>query len=130
MRLFIILTVLFITSVASADVYVAYNPQGLIYGLSEQNDMVIPEGYTIKILNGIKAKDLTLAYDVSLYDFNGSDFVVNQSRMAEYRAKQEEAQKVADDEKLIQNQIRKNAYETLKGSGVKFNKLKDSDFSK
>ncbi len=72
---------------AHADVYVATAPDNSVYGLSEQNDMVIPKGYTQTIIKGTIA-NLPISGDAKLYDFNGA-FTLNKDRVQAQQAEQQ-----------------------------------------
>ena len=72
---FILFIILFIPSVAFADVYVMHKGDEIV-GLSQQNDMVLEPGAEITILNGT-LEDLSLSRPLDEYKFSSKKFKVN-----------------------------------------------------
>lgn len=109
----ILLLLILMCSVAHADVYVLVSPDKSIAGLSDQDDMVVPDGYKKEIVSNKTIKDLPITPgEEKLYTFNKGSFSLN-------------AQKVSDKNKAEQESILQLQTKTEnKASGLQ--KLKDA----
>lgn len=77
-----ILFLILLSGIAQADVYVVTAPDKSVYSISEQNDAVIPSGYSSSVIKNKQIKDLTVTMgDEKLYDFNGSKFTLNTAKV-------------------------------------------------
>lgn len=69
---------------ARADVYVITAPDKSVYSLSEQDDAVLPKGYSKNVIKNKGIKDLTVSMgEEKLYDFNGSKFSLDEKKVQE-----------------------------------------------
>lgn len=85
-----IILFLLLPSVAMADVYVISASDNSVYSLSEQDDALIPKGYTKTIIKGNIA-NLPISGDVSMYDFKKGAFVINAAKVKASQDAQGEA---------------------------------------
>lgn len=78
-----ILFLIFFCGIARADVYVVTAPDKSVYSISEAPDAVAPDGYKTDILRGQSIKDLPLAEDQKMYNFNGKKFVLDAKKVTD-----------------------------------------------
>lgn len=76
------LIMFFISTSCFADVYVVTAPDKSVYALSEQDDIVIPDGYSKAIINDKNIHQLGLVSNTALYDFDGN-FNFNKKRLSD-----------------------------------------------
>ncbi len=72
----LILVGILISNIANADVYVLTNNNSVV-GLSEQNDMVVPNGYRVTILKNQTISNLPISGNPQLYNFSNGTFTLN-----------------------------------------------------
>jgi hypothetical protein len=82
MNKLLLTTILLIATPVMADVYVVTAPDKSIYSLSEQNDAVVPSGYSVDIIKGKMIQDLMLGDDMTLYNYNGKKFTLDDKKVA------------------------------------------------
>lgn len=75
-----ILFLLLMTGIAQAKVYVITAPDSSVYSVSEQDDAVIPKGYSKNIING-NISNLPISGEPSLYNFNKGAFTLNSGKV-------------------------------------------------
>jgi hypothetical protein len=80
-----------LANVCFADVWVVYK-DGEVYSMSEQNDAVVPQGYTVDILKG-SISDLSLTRPMDEYKFIGKKFKVDSAKVKEKEDKQLDQEK-------------------------------------
>lgn len=85
-----ILFLLLMITAARADVYVMTNSDNSVIGLSEQNDMVVPNGNKVSKINGTIA-NLPISGDPTLYNFSNGGFTLNSAKVSAQKAAQQEA---------------------------------------
>lgn len=81
-----ILILFLLCSPAIADVYVVTTPNHSVYSLSEENDAVVPDGYSKDVLKGRTIESLALHPVTSLYDYSNGQFTLNKNRVASKNA--------------------------------------------
>ena len=113
-KLFLAAMVLFFSEASYADVYVVTAPDKSVYSVSEQNDAVIPQGYSVKRINGSIAQ-LGLVRDPSFYKFEGNRFNADVQKIK------------AVDDAIIASQRELEAQKALRQSAI--NKLKSIGLS-
>lgn len=80
--MFILLFLLLMCSVVKADVYVLTDSNKAVVGLSEQDDMVVPQGYEKSVIPNKKISDLPISMgEEKLYDFVGNKFKLNNKKV-------------------------------------------------
>lgn len=78
---YLLALLMLIPTVAMADVYVVTAPDKSVYSLSEQRDCVIPQGYVEDVIQGKGIADLALGDDLSLYNYNGKKFSLDDKKV-------------------------------------------------
>jgi hypothetical protein len=86
-----ILFILLLCTPAFADVYVITAPDKTVVSLSEQDDAVMPEGYSKDIIKNKMIVDLPIDGDVTLYKFNGNKFSIDGVKVTKKRKNEEDA---------------------------------------
>lgn len=104
---------LIICTPVMADVYVVTAPDKTVYSISDQNDAVVPSGYSVTMLKGTIA-DLALSRPQDEYTFQGGKFKVDAAKV---KAK-EDAQLKEDQKKAAVVAARSSAVEKLKVLGL------------
>lgn len=88
----ILIFLMLMTGICQADVYVLTSSDKSVVGLSEQDDMVVPEGYRKDIIRNKKISDITVSNnDMNMYDFSDGKFSLNQKKVADKKIAEEEA---------------------------------------
>lgn len=82
---------LFIPSIALADVYVITTPNKEIYSISEQDDAVLPAGYTKEVIKGKDIASLALGEDKTLYTYDKKKFTLDDKKVADKNKKMQDA---------------------------------------
>ena len=83
-----ILFLLLLTGIANADVYVVTNSSHNVYSISDQNDAVVPGGYTMTIMHNQNINNLPISGSPQLYNFNNGSFTLNSTAVAAQQAAQ------------------------------------------
>lgn len=109
-----------ISSLAYADVYVITDSNGSIYSLSEQDDAVIPDGYSKDVIRGRSIPELALDSDISTYKYLGKKFIIDTKKVAEKRQKEADMAKVKEDAMTA----RSSAIGKLKALGLTNDEIK------
>jgi hypothetical protein len=112
--------VLSMATSAHAGTWCIYNEtSGEVYSLSSQDDAVMPQepGYKKTVIKD-DMRDLDLVYPHRMYKFNGTRLVPNIKKLDELALQEERAREKAEQEKLIQAEIRKMALERLKAQNI------------
>jgi hypothetical protein len=99
MKNILLILMLAICTPALADVYVITDKDGGIYSISEQDDAVLPAGYSKDIIKGKMIGDLALDGDLSLYKFNGKKFTIDTNKVAERRKQDADLAQSIEDNK-------------------------------
>lgn len=108
---FLVLTV----NIAQADVYVLTAPDKSVQGLSEQDDMVVPDSYTKSVIKNKNISDLPINLgEEKMYDFDGSKFKLNSIKVEEKN--RIERQSILDNKKRSEDRV--SAINKLKGLGL------------
>ena len=117
-KILLVLCFMFICGTANAEVYLLVNSAtSEIKDLSPENDAVVEAGYQKIILPG-KVSDYELQYHPSYYKYKDKKFVVNIKKISDEELAKQENKEKADEEVLIQNEIRRQAIEKLKAGGI------------
>lgn len=116
-----ILFLIFMCSIAQADVYVITAPDKSVYSLSEQDDAVLPDGYIKNIVPNKHISDLVVSMgEEKLYDFDKGTFILNSKKV-------QDKNKVEQDVILASGKItddRQSGLSKLKGLGLTDDELK------
>lgn len=118
-NILLIIIFLALSNLAFADVYVITDSIGSIYSLSEQDDAVLPVGYSKDIIRGKNISDLALDSDVSIYKYSSGKFSIDTKKVAEKRQKEADIQKAKDDAETA----KKSAMDKLKKLGLADNEI-------
>lgn len=84
----ILIFLLLMTDIAQANVYVVTDRSNAVYSLSEQNDAIVPSGYTSNLIKNQTIANLPITGDPSLYDFRNGTFTINAVRLRAQQAAQ------------------------------------------
>lgn len=113
--MFILLFLLLMCSIVKADVYVLTDSNKAVVGLSEQNDMPVPQGYEKSVIPNKKISDLPISMgEEKLYDFVGNKFKLNNKKVQDKN--KAEADAVLAVQKM--NNDHQSAINKLKGLGL------------
>ncbi len=86
-----ILFLILMTNLASADVFVITAPDQSVYSVSEQDDAITPQGYKKDVIKNQHIKDLPLADNEKMYDFNGNKFTLNAKKVQDKNKAEQDA---------------------------------------
>ena len=87
--MFILFLILFLfCSIAHADIYVVTDSNNSVYSISDQNDAVIPKGYTLTIMKGQNIQNLPITGNPQLYNFINGGFTLNVTAVQAQQAAQ------------------------------------------
>lgn len=111
-QLALFITIFVMSSNCFADVYVITSPDKSVYSVSSQDDAVLPSGYTKDIIKGKDVSSLQLGDDVSLYNYNGKKFTLDDKRVAK-KNKDLQDMAVAREAKKQAKQSAKDKLKTL-----------------
>ena len=133
MKKFILaLLILSITTIASADFKVVYDKSSKeVIFIVDKGDVVISSEDEAKLETEImsgKISDYDLKEKYEDYKMVNGRFIINTQKISDKENKKEDKKKEADDMKLIRNKSYKIACDALVADGVKFDKVKCSDF--
>jgi len=120
-RIILILAFVLITSTAFGETFLIYNTTTKeVYSLSNEDDCQMPAtGYTKEILKD-NLKDIELQFHPTKYLWKEKRFVANMKKLSDEANAQMIAEEKAQEEKLIQEELRQTAITTLKAKGIIF----------
>ena len=118
----IILVSIFLVMLAGlcrASTVIIYNSDTKeVYSISPIDDAVMPEtGYTKTVIKD-DIKNLDLIYAANFYKFQNGVLITNRKKLDEEAQKEEVVRAKIEQEKLVQDEIRKIAVERLKEKGI------------
>lgn len=92
--IYLLSILLFVPTIASANVYIITDQSGSVYTASEKDDTVVPQGYTKTVIKG-KLTELDVSRPVTDYKYSGKKFTIDTDKVkakeADDAAKQEKA---------------------------------------
>ena len=116
--LFVLGLTFFLTNLAYGDIFVIYkNDTKEVYTASEKDDCLVSSGHTKVILKG-GFSDYEFQYPLTNYKWQNNKLVVNTAKISQEEQKKQEQVEKDNEEKLIQDRIKKIAIEQLKTEGV------------
>ena len=86
--LFLLLMCSIFNVTANADVYVITASDNSVYSVSNQNDAIIPNGYTLTVLKGQTLSNLPISGNPQLYNFSKGAFTLNTTAVQNQQATQ------------------------------------------
>ena len=111
--------------IASADVVVIYNDQTKdVYSISDRNDAVVPEGYSVGSLPG-RAEDYPNPQD---YQFVSKRLKINTAKIKDRNEAADAALERLKELDAVNKRAMKQAYEQLKAEGYQFKVLTNTEF--
>lgn len=116
----IIIFLLLMCNIANADVYILTDSNNAVKGFSEQNDMVIPNGYKINILKGLTISNLPINGNPTLYNFSNGSFTLNTTAVQAQQA----AQQADIASQTAKSQAKDSAISKLKALGLSDDEIK------
>ena len=116
-----ILILILLCGTAQANVYVLTNDDKSVIGLSEQNDIFVPSGHSLEIIENKKISDLPVTMgEEQLYDFKGNKFTLNNKRVNARKKLENDA--IVEINKNEENKL--SAIKKLKDLGLTDNEIK------
>ena len=116
MKYFIILLlVMFMTPMASADVYIVTDTDTKdVISVSNENDCVVKDGMTLTVDKTIDLEDIALVNHPRYYTYDKGKFKANMSKLQEKEAKELEKYEKDIEVDKIEKRMRKLAIDTFK----------------
>ncbi len=99
-----ILFLILFCGVANADVYILTDQNNSVVGLSEQNDIVKPDGYKISKIKGDIA-NLPISGEPNLYIFDKGQFTLNATAVQKKQKDQTDAIKKQSDMDKVKTSV-------------------------
>ena len=127
MRYLFIVLFLLMCQTACAESYLIYDNSSLeIVSLSSQDDAVLPEGCTKKVLTD-DMEDIPLSYQPRYYKYVNNRFVVNVQKLSAEENAKIIAEETAAEQKLIDEKLKDLAIDALKAGGVNLTHIKKGE---
>jgi len=126
-KLIIILAILFMASVASADTWLIVDKTTKeVKSLSPEDDAQLEKGWE-KIILPFEFKDVELQYHPTYYLYKNNKFIVNIKKLSDEALAQQEIEEQAKERELINKETDQLAIKSLKGKGVELKYNKEND---